>query len=41
MADKRISELNALTSIDDADLLLISDSSTTETKKATFRAPPR
>ena len=36
MADKRISELNALTSIDDADLLLISDSSTTETKKATF-----
>ena len=37
MADKLISELNALTTIDDADLLLASDTSASETKKITFQ----
>ena len=36
MADKLISELNALTTIDDADLILASDTSASETKKITF-----
>ena len=37
MADKRISELNALTAPVKDDLVLISDSSTTETKKITIQ----
>ena len=37
MADKLISELNALTTIDDADLILASDTSASETKKITFQ----
>ena len=37
MADKRISELNALTTLADADLLVVSDASSSETKKATFQ----
>jgi hypothetical protein len=36
MADKRISELNALTSTASADLTLISDTSASETKKITL-----
>ena len=37
MADKRISDLNALTTLADADLLVVSDASSSETKKATFQ----
>ncbi|OUX29731.1 MAG: hypothetical protein CBE24_07795 [bacterium TMED264] len=37
MADKRVSELNALTAPVKDDLVLISDSSTTETKKITIQ----
>ena len=37
MADKRISELNALTAPVKDDVVLISDTSTTETKKITFQ----
>ena len=36
MADKRISELNAVTTLADNDLLIASDTSATETKKITF-----
>ena len=36
MADKRISELNSLTTLVDDDLLIASDSSSSETKKVTF-----
>ena len=35
MADKRITELNALTTLDNADELVVSDTSATETKKIT------
>ncbi len=37
MADKRISELNALTAPVKDDLVVISDASTTETKKITIQ----
>ena len=37
MADKRISELSALTATVKDDLVLISDTSTTETKKITIQ----
>ena len=36
MADKRISELNSITTLVDDDLLIASDSSSSETKKVTF-----
>ena len=36
MADKRISELNSVTTLADDDLLIASDSSSSETKKVTF-----
>ena len=35
-ASLKVSELTALTSLDSADLLLVTDSSATESKKATF-----
>ena len=37
MADKRISDLNALTTLADADLLVVSDASSSETKKITIQ----
>ena len=37
MAEKRISDLNAFTTLADADLLVVSDASSSETKKATFQ----
>ena len=36
MADKRITDLSAVTTLADDDLLLVSDTSSSETKKATF-----
>ena len=36
MADKRLEDLSAVTTLADDDLLLVSDTSSSETKKATF-----